>query len=273
MSFILDALKRADRERQLKRTPDLSTVFQEKSEARRPTWPWVCISGAILISTVVMTLLFWPKAPEQAPTRVSKVSRAVIPSTPLPPSRGTQILKSELPALQSGPPRAARPGMPASRPPQPAIDALNAPSKKAALATEPSPASPQVQQDKKPAHSTPPFPKAVVASNLPAPITREPADMPPPPPVTAEKPSASAPPESIPLFKDLPPEVQQKLGKLVINVHVFHKDAGKRFVFINMQRYQVGDRIEANGPLLKTITPDGVVIDYGEGRTLLPVSK
>jgi general secretion pathway protein B len=272
MSFILEALKRADRERQLKRAPDLNAVFQEKPEARRPTWPWVCVSGVILISTVVMALVFWPKAPEQVHTKVSKVSGAVIPAPPLPPSRGKQILKSGLPAPPSGPPRADRPRMPEPSSPQPVTNAARTPLK-AAPATEPAKAPPQVQQDKKPATVPPPSPKTVVASNLPAPVTQEPADIPPPPPVTAEKPPAPTPAESIPLFKDLPPEVQQKLGKLDINVHVFHKDAGKRFVFINMQRYQVGDRIDANGPLLKTITPDGVVIDYGEGRALLRVSK
>jgi len=49
------------------------------------------------------------------------------------------------------------------------------------------------------------------------------------------------------------------------------KDPAERLVFINMHRYKVGDKIGEGGPLLKEITPNGVIIDYGEGVARLQV--
>jgi len=77
--------------------------------------------------------------------------------------------------------------------------------------------------------------------------------------------------EAIPLFGELPYEIKEKLGKLQINVHSYSKDPAERLVFINMHRYKVGDKIGEGGPLLKEITPNGVIIDYGEGVARLQV--
>jgi len=54
-------------------------------------------------------------------------------------------------------------------------------------------------------------------------------------------------------------------------VHSYSKDPAECLVFINMHRYKVGDKIGEGGPLLKEITPDGVIIDYGEGEVRLQV--
>ncbi len=78
---------------------------------------------------------------------------------------------------------------------------------------------------------------------------------------------------AVPLFKDLPDKVRRKMGKLEINVHGYARDPSKRLVFINMRKYRAGDRIGngIEGPILKKITPDGVIIDYGEGLARLTV--
>jgi len=56
-----------------------------------------------------------------------------------------------------------------------------------------------------------------------------------------------------------------------INVHSYSEDPAECMVFINMKKYNVGDAIGENGPVLKQITPEGIVIDYGEGQARLPV--
>jgi hypothetical protein len=73
------------------------------------------------------------------------------------------------------------------------------------------------------------------------------------------------------LLSELPFEVRQKLGNLQINVHSYSKKPAECLVFINMQNFKVGDRIGENGPVLKEITPEGVIIDYGEGQTRVQV--
>jgi general secretion pathway protein B len=79
-------------------------------------------------------------------------------------------------------------------------------------------------------------------------------------------------PSSIRLISELPFDVREKLGKLQINVHSYSENPAERLVFINMQNLKVGDRIGENGPILKEITPEGVIIDYGEGQARVPVS-
>ena len=58
-----------------------------------------------------------------------------------------------------------------------------------------------------------------------------------------------------------------------VRIHAYDEDPEKRIVYINMQNYQVGDRIGENGPLLAEIVPDGVIVDYGEGRVRLEISR
>jgi hypothetical protein len=93
---------------------------------------------------------------------------------------------------------------------------------------------------------------------------------PPPPPAAKEEVNRKRI-EAIPLISQLPGEIKEKLGKLQINVHSYSKDPAERLVFINMNSYKVGDKIGEGGPLLKEITPDGVIIDYGEGEARLQI--
>jgi general secretion pathway protein B len=99
-------------------------------------------------------------------------------------------------------------------------------------------------------------------------------DPPPPPPrdevAEKAKPAAKKP---IPLVSELPDEIKEPLGGLKINVHVYSEDPKERLVFINMRNRKVGERIGETGPILKEITPDGVIIDYGEGLALLKVGR
>lgn len=70
--------------------------------------------------------------------------------------------------------------------------------------------------------------------------------------------------------RDLPESSRSNLSQYEVNVHVFDDDPIRRFVLINMDKYKEGDRIINNGPLVEAITPAGVVVDYGNGRALLP---
>jgi hypothetical protein len=97
---------------------------------------------------------------------------------------------------------------------------------------------------------------------------------PSPPPLPADPKTEADPknPPSIPLISELPFDMREKLGRLQINVHSYSENPDERLVFINMQHLKVGDRIGENGPILKEITPKGVIIDYGEGQARVPVS-
>ncbi|NQU14825.1 MAG: hypothetical protein HQ561_11805, partial [Desulfobacteraceae bacterium] len=63
MSFILDALKRAERERRLERAPDLNAVFEDGERSQASRWQWLSIGVAFLVGAVVVALFLWPKEP------------------------------------------------------------------------------------------------------------------------------------------------------------------------------------------------------------------
>ncbi len=54
-----------------------------------------------------------------------------------------------------------------------------------------------------------------------------------------------------------------------MSVHVYSENIAERFVFINGQEYHEGDTLTAEGAQLVAITPDGIVVDFGDRRALL----
>ena len=75
--------------------------------------------------------------------------------------------------------------------------------------------------------------------------------------------------EKVPRIRELPGDVQQRLGDLVLNILAYDQDQDKCMAFINFRRYRVGERIAGDGPLIERITPQGVILNYGEGKCLL----
>ncbi len=300
MSFILDALKRAERERRLERPPDLRAVYEESDLPQRSRWTWFSAAAAFLAGATVVALFLLPKAP---PTEVgqSKEPAAEV---------GSHTPDKERPQLPAGTVQPNRPPRPKDvpRPARPmdkqakvvppvAVKLASKETKKAAPITRPEvPTLPEgpVDSGTEPAVSEkkalvsgptgPPPPKPPDASTPQGVVLKEtgplkPAepmggkasDIAPAPRSKAEEESLRKSVEAVPLIKDLPREIQQKFEKLEINVHSYSLDPAECLVFINMRKYRAGDRIGDNGLVLKKIIPDGVIIDYGGGQARLMV--
>jgi hypothetical protein len=93
----------------------------------------------------------------------------------------------------------------------------------------------------------------------------------PPAPGAAAAPAgaaASVAPTRLPTLDDLPPQMANGLPRLNLDLHVWNKDAGQRWVVINGQRVKEGQSLR-EGPHLVEITVDGVVLDYNSTRFLL----
>ena len=60
-----------------------------------------------------------------------------------------------------------------------------------------------------------------------------------------------------------------QIRELHLDIHVFSDDPADRFVFINMVKHREQSRIAA-GPVVKEITPDGVILEYQGRAFLLP---
>lgn len=115
MSYILDALKKSERQRQLKQVPTLETLHDTGGpKPRRRRWPWA-MAAIVLVNAVALAVLF-RSIPEK---RVMAVSE---PPAALPPS--VQPVRPSAPPLALGqmpkqPASRQSPGQSSRQPPQP----------------------------------------------------------------------------------------------------------------------------------------------------------
>lgn len=270
MSLILDALKQADRERKITHAPDVRSALNAKIQAppHRRIRLWLC--AAVLAVGALCAFIFWPERPEPMSGKTSEQPRGMVsrdsdravgdPGGAL--SRRT-VEKGKAPfrginkpASNKKPPRLERktplnPAGPSRSAQPPARGAVreNAP---AAVPKNSAPARMKALPER--TTDDQPQDKAEVEDKIPEPVAGD-----------AER--------DLPLVSELPPDIRGSLRELEISAHVFDVDPSRRFVFINQRSYRTGDRIGEDGPLLKEITPDGIVIDYGDGQARLQVKR
>ena len=306
MSFILEALKRADRERRLGRAPDLSALYQEKGVSRSRRWPWLWAGVVLVVSALIVALILRPKAPSPGSGTSSNSNSAMVLPKPKPGnmSGDESIPKSAAPSKTAG----------ATSP----VDSqMRASGRPARVSSAPRSNRPLVLEARITEQSKVPAKGRETASVIEEPettfadpdtvdimdtadiishprVSLEPADTPllsqpvSPEPKNIRRTSEAAvaktdtvvaaqdtsgPEEPIPLITELPLKIRNRFQKLEINVHVYYPDPVKCFVFINARRYQAGDRIGVDGPLLEEIIPDGVVINYGDGRARIQTRR
>ena len=281
MSLILDALKRAERERKLERAPDLSAIYQEERLGRRNVHPWFWMVGVFLAAIVVLALIFRPKAPPMDEFKDKTPRAAMIVSAP---EQGLSPKNPSLPLPASG-----KTVKNAAVPPSPpgvagkqilAQRKSNSPKNLTLSAGKPGKQTPEANT-KFPVKDSK---TAIVVSSPPdqrEPFEKLPAE-PASPSATPKKTkksstdavetaSAPQPKKTLPFVHELPEEIQSVLGPLEINVHMYSPNPSERRVFINMQGYREGDAIGDTGFRLAEITQDGVVIDYGDGKAVLGI--
>ena len=87
-----------------------------------------------------------------------------------------------------------------------------------------------------------------------------------------ENPAVAPEKEKIILVDDLPYETRQKYEDLQINVHIYDENKEERRAFINMRSYKEGEKIE-DGATLVAIIPEGIIVDYGDGKVQINVKK
>jgi general secretion pathway protein B len=75
--------------------------------------------------------------------------------------------------------------------------------------------------------------------------------------------------ESLPSVNELSLAGAQALPELHLDVHVYATNSAERFVFINMRKYHEGATLQ-EGPTIERIRRDGVILNYQGLRFLLP---
>ncbi|RYF42415.1 MAG: hypothetical protein EOO25_06775 [Comamonadaceae bacterium] len=200
MSYILDALRKADaqRERDPARGIHAQPVRPAAGDDARstPAWVWLLAGGAAVCALAAGAWLWTVRAaPPAAPVTAMNAPRESAPVPIAPPP-----MAPAAPAMEVLP--AAPPPAPA---PEPVVKAAPAPAR---LASAPVPAS-------------------------------APAATPAAAPASAQKAAAPAP-ERLPSLAELPADVQRELPKLAITGGVYSENPAQRMLVINGQVFNEG---------------------------------
>ncbi|MDQ3564047.1 MAG: general secretion pathway protein GspB [Pseudomonadota bacterium] len=280
MSFILEALKKVERERAARETPTLHSIALGEKAPRRSRWPWV-ISGALLLNATVAGILLWRHEIWDGGLRTDDVAANAAPGSvePPEPARAAPEMKTtdtharsnakEESAKAVAPPPAVEP-----RPPQPAAAAPSAETALPARQQAPRDTPAREQQREARGDLKPPQPTPFKAPE--AKLSGEPEIATPPAAAMLdqlEQKPVLAPPEDprldeMPSYAEMPAEVQAAVPDLKVSLMAYAPNAADRLVYIKNRRYVEGDVIE--GKLkVETITRKGVVLSYDGERFLL----
>jgi general secretion pathway protein B len=146
MSYILDALKKAEKERDLGNVPKLETVHDSPPDAGRRPGLWMVIGIGLLANAAVLAWWLWPEP------RIEPAATAGMPDTPA-------VIAAQAPSPVASPSVVRQPVTP---PPAPVIEAPATPMP--ATPAAPMPAPPLAS-----APSVPEIPAGLPSAPLPAP--------------------------------------------------------------------------------------------------------
>jgi general secretion pathway protein B len=247
MSYILDALRRAEAERERGSVPGLhsQTVPPPLPEpAPRSTLaPWAAagLGGAVVLAGATGWFLLRPAGDEPAPVRADAAPIAAQPAAPpVAPNAPVAMAPAPAPAADVAATPAAAPARSPAPPP------ATRPAPPAAVAAAPAPSPPD-----------------------PAVVAARPAE---PTPVPAAPTAPSPPPEPAPRaeariinFEQLPEDVRRTLPPLAIGGAIYSDNPASRMLIVGGQLLHEGDSA-APGVTLEQIKPRSAVLRWKQLR-------
>jgi general secretion pathway protein B len=239
MSYILDALKRADAERDRGQVPGLHAhPLGEGSARTSPGASRWALWGGLVAGAIVLAALAWRMgADANAPVPVAAQQAPAVVATPAP------VAVAPAPAVTPKPaPIGVAPDVSSYAPPPAA--AAQRPAKEARPATMAS----------SPAVAVPPVTKPGAAAASPAPASS----------VTAAPAAAR-----IPLLSELPSSLRQQLPALKVSGSVYSDDAASRFIMLNGDVVKEGAQ-PAPELVVERIEPRSAVLRFKGERFRLP---
>ena len=238
MSFILDALKKSESDRQRQSGPALFEVKLAPPRTGLPPWA-IAIAALLLVNLGLGLWMLLRHPPARTPEAPPGTAERAAPS-PAAASAAVLPALASAPAPLSAPPPAASPPAPAPR-----SSSGSGPSAPAAAAGVGGGASgPGNPDDYAPAS------EPAAATTPGAHVRRGTAD-------------------GVPLYQEAAASADAHLPPLRLDLHVFAPRTQDRFIMINMHRLHEGDSLP-EGVRVESITPDGAVLSYNGSRFLLP---
>ncbi len=254
MSYILNALRKSDRERQASQQVT-NRILEQEPERRQSMFRWIGV--IVIVNLIAIACLFW-----YVTKSIENTETTEIPKRPPASIVSEQRSSDSLTRVEE-----PKPKLSLERKTTPIAELTNsnvspkrqAPSKYK-LEIKPNdtlrPVRPVKEQ------------KPLTAAKAPLVTT------PVPEPVVVPQPFAIAPPEpkperanDIPWLREMPFEFRQTVPKMNINVFVYASDPSERFVLIDMVKYKPGQDTK-DGVGIVEIKQDGLVVRY-DGRIFM----
>lgn len=205
MSFILDALKKSENERQEQSSAEFSSVPSSSSNPNPARWLWM-LGVLLLINFAVLIGILMKPSPTDSAIKLESEATVVQESNG---SFEEQVAVAIDNRPEQAPPSVARTNPQAS----------------AATAAEPVPAKPLVNR----------------TSNTSVAV--------------------------VPTIDELRLQGTLQIAEMHLDIHVYSATPADRFVFINMNKHREGSKT-AEGPMVREIRADGVVLEH-QGRVFL----
>jgi len=254
MSFILDALKKSESDRQRQSGPALFEVRVAPPRTRLPLW---AIAIALLL-LVNLGIVMWMLLRHQTHLATADVSATTAAgAAPAGAAAGT-------PAPATGAPiPAPNPALAGTSAQLPTV-AASAP---APLTGAPLTAAASAAVSAPPAAPPAATPTAGATAEGTNPSDYAPAEEPSGPVLGSHVSRGTA--SGVPLYQDLTTKPGTQLPQLRLDLHVFAGRAEDRFVMINMHKLREGDTLP-EGVHVDSITPEGAVLSFNGTKFLLP---
>ncbi len=272
MSYILDALKKSEQQRQIAEVPSLYTAQIAAGQHSKPVFVVYVIAAALISAGILIG--WWH------PWQATQTSKPTVMPPPANDTTSGQTQPLQTPPLEAQPLQIS-PLTTQAPPPSPRKFEPLPPVTEASSTT---PSLPKPDKKKRVPQNAPVLPKS--PAPLPAPPSAQTLAPPPPPaPLPAQATAARVPdgapsgantpaglastesPEKqkIVALEDLPPEVRQELPPMAISGFTYSEEPKQRIVGINDRLLQEGQNL-APGLKLEQIGPDGLVFSYRDYR-------
>lgn len=260
MSFILDALRKSEHERQRQTGPGLAEVPVAPSKPKTNVWAMAAIALLIVNLLAVGVYLLRRAQPQEA--AVPAASAGAAPNAAVTAAAANPTLSA--PAAAQAPAITQSAAAPAPRP------AVSEPVSRNPLADEVGGTDPSLQAA---ASAVPEGPPVVTRNGA---TKRGSVVYAPTPEATdarysepAAEPAVSAAPATAPARDGLPGAdeltARGTLPALHLDLHVYAAQPQQRFIFVNSRKYREGETL-AEGPQVEQITADGAVLNFRGSR-------
>jgi general secretion pathway protein B len=252
MSYILEALRKAERERNAGQPPDLQQVVSQTATTARKkplTRRWLTLAAASLIILIIGATLWFRSARVTVISSSPSVASAVVAPAPAAAAgitTETAVAETSTGHLDDLLDKSSGDSLPLED--QQQLSAQTAPIQ-AAPAPEVKPAQPIATT-----------PAVTAAQSVENPSQAEQAQAEP-----------ELPPE-LKRLKEMPPDYRNNFPSIRVDVHAYDEKPAKRFVMVNGRRYREGE-VLIEGPRIVSIEEDGIVFNYRNADVLYPIGR